>query len=339
MFKDYVSRLTIICLLLAPQLASAAGLVPCGGPGEEACQFCHFATITNNVVGWLVAITGILAAIIFVVAGMRLVTSAGNVSAKEWAKEKITNAAIGFVIILAAWLLIDFVMKSLLSAEGTSKVGPWNKLSCVTQPLAVGYKINHPTPNASRGVAYSGSAGPVSPALLAALAALPAPDDKVAAAAAANGLTAEQTKNLQALMRVESGGCRNKTSPVGAQGCMQIMPDTARQYSSDLAGLSDAAVIARLRDDDDFNIALGTQIYADLYQGYNGNEQLVFAAYNGGPGANGPSLDCPGLKRWQCVWDSPGCYDTGQTNCVPNTGYKETREYVEKVAGVALRLP
>ena len=61
------------------------------------------------------------------------------------------------------------------------------------------------------------------------------------------------------------------------------------------------------------------------------NVDLALAAYNGGAGANSPSSDCPGQKRWQCVWDSPGCYNTGKTDCTPNTGYIETRNYVKNI--------
>lgn len=220
--------------------------------------------------------------------------------------------------------------------------GPWRIIECVDQPLA---RVFHPTPGESRGTAtttYTADlvdpTGTIDPARLAALAALDSPDAQVAAAAAAAGLSAEQARNLQALMRVESSGCRNVVSPVGALGCMQIMPDTARQYDPTLRGLSDAQVRDRLLDNA-YNIDLGARIYADLYRRYQGDTTRLFAGYNGGPGANAPSRDCPGLMRWQCEWDSPGCHGTGRTDCVPNRGYRETREYVQKVNAVASQLP
>jgi soluble lytic murein transglycosylase-like protein len=120
---------------------------------------------------------------------------------------------------------------------------------------------------------------------------------------------------------------------------MQIMPDTAKSYDSSLQGLSDAQVREKLINDDAYNMQLGALIYADLYSKYDNDERLVYAAYNGGPGSNGPSADCPGLRKWECEWDSPGCYDTGQTSCTPNTGYIETRNYVQKIPNVASQLP
>ena len=195
--------------------------------------------------------------------------------------------------------------------------------------------IDFPTVDTSRGTAFN-TGGSIDPTILAGVANISAPeaDQAIATAAAQAGLNARQVRNMQALMRVESGGCRTLVSPVGALGCMQIMPGTAAQYDPALRGLSSEEVSRKLLDPA-YNIALGVQIYGDLYERFNGNETQVFAAYNGGPGALSPSSDCPGLARYQCVWDSPGCHNTGRTDCTPNTGYIETRNYVQKVAGVA----
>ncbi len=325
--KILFSLLAILVVL--PGLVLAEGLVPCGGPGEPVCQLCYWVDQVNLVVKWLVGIFSVVFSITLIMAGYKLVTSAGNVSAKSDAKNMITNSFIGFVIILGGWLLVDFIMKSLI--DPAAPIGPWNQVQCVDQPVSGIMRIYHPTPNASRGIANTAASGSLNQSQIDALAAISAPDDKVAAAAQAAGLNAEQAKNLQALMRVESGGCVNKTSPVGALGCMQIMPQTARQYDSSLKGMSDEEVKNKLRDNNDYNISLGAKIYSDLYTTYGGNEEKVFAGYNGGPGANLPSRDCPGQVRWQCVWD-----DAAHT--VPNTGYTETRNYVKKVAAVSDKL-
>ena len=326
-------------LLQVPLFVNGAGLVPCGGTGEPACQTCHALGLVNSINSWLVGILSIVAAILFVIAGFKIVTAQGNPSVIKGAKDLIVNAAIGFAIVLAAWLLIDLLMKTLLD-DSNGEIGPGNTIACVAQPNATTasstVNIVFPTPGRSRGTAFN-SGVELDPAQLSAVAGLSAPDDVVAAAAAAAGLDATQARNMQALMRVESGGCRNLVSPVGALGCMQIMPGTARQYDSSLQGLSDTQVRDRLMDQN-YNISLGAEIYADLYDLNNGDEALVYAAYNGGQGALNPSSDCPGQMRYQCVWDSPGCYGTERTDCTPNTGYIETRNYVEKVSAVASQL-
>jgi len=338
--------------LQLPVFAYAAGLVPCGRDGQGACQMCHTVQLVNGVTAWLVGILSIAAAIMFVIAGYRLVTANGNPSVMQDAKNMITNVAIGFAIVLAAWLLIDLMMKTLLGG-GSVAAGPWNQIACIDQPTSTTKEgdlgtfeqvqferpfVGFPTSDSSRGTAYNTGAT-IDPTILRGLANLSAgdADAAIAAAGARAGLDSTQIRNMQALMRVESGGCRNLVSPAGALGCMQIMPATAAQYDPALRGLSAAAVRQQLLDPN-YNIALGVQIYNDLFQRFGGDETKVFAAYNGGPGALLPSRDCPGLARYQCVWDSPGCHNTGRTDCTPNTGYIETRNYVQKVPAVAREL-
>ncbi|USN92226.1 MAG: lytic transglycosylase domain-containing protein [Candidatus Nomurabacteria bacterium] len=296
--------------------------------------------MANGIVKWLIGVLMVVFAVLIVVAGFKLVTSGGNPGAKEDAKNMIANAIIGIIIVLAAWLMVDTVMKGLLIGGDGRIDGKlfWSKIECSVMAQTFPPKIVHPTPDASRGTAYDPAKGTLTPAQIASIASLTAPDDKVVQAAALAGLDAEQTRNLQALMRVESGGCRSKTSPVGAQGCMQIMPGTARGYDPALKNLSDAEISQKLRDDDNYNIGLGAKIYADLYKAYEGDERKIYAGYNGGKGANEPSKNCPGLMRWECEWNSDGCYNTGKTDCVPNTGYIETRSYVKKVGDVSEKL-
>ena len=136
------TRFIIIAVLLVlPVLAFAQGLVPCSGNSGDECQFCSLADLITNVIDWLILILTIITGIVFVVAGLRLVTSTGNVAEKEAAKRLITNTFIGFVIVLACWIAVDTIMKVLLSG-GAGEVeiglapGPWNSIQCVTQPQA-----------------------------------------------------------------------------------------------------------------------------------------------------------------------------------------------------------
>lgn len=61
-----------------------------------------------------------------VVAGFNLVTSGGNRSKLDDAKKKLSNALIGILIMFAAWLLVDTLMKATLDQS----FGPWNQISC-----------------------------------------------------------------------------------------------------------------------------------------------------------------------------------------------------------------
>ncbi len=340
MWKVYV----LAILMAAPMLIMAAGLVPCGGPGEEACQTCHVVQLISTVVQYLVMILGVVAAILIVVSGLRLVVSAGDASAKAKAKSMISSLLIGYVIVLAGWMLVDLGLRAILNS---TTYGVWNVIQCTAQPNAVAW---------SRPTASGDNASTLPPAAVASrVAAITSSGSlqaDIAAAAAAAGITdPAQVNTLRALISQESSNCQNRVGPATASGvaygCGQMLVSTARTLDSSLSGLSDAEVAARLQNDNAYNLTLSARYYNQLLTRYNNNTELALAAYNGGPGANQPSVDCPAvgqepaLRRWECIWDSPGCYGTGQTSCERNEGpnsYAQTRNYVSNITNIAAGL-
>ena len=103
-----------------------------------------------------------------------------------------------------------------------------------------------------------------------------------------------------------------RTSPAGAEGLMQITPETAR-FIADHSG----ATTFRLQDLDtpQINISYGTYYLRYLIDRYDGDERLAIAAYNAG---------ATNVDRWL---DEAGDDDLD----LEDIPFIETREYVEDV--------
>jgi soluble lytic murein transglycosylase-like protein len=79
-------------------------------------------------------------------------------------------------------------------------------------------------------------------------------------------------KLVNAMIATESHGDPSAISRAGAQGLMQLMPDTATTY-----GVANAF-------DPQENVAGGCRYMHDLLARYHKNASLALAAYNAGPG-------------------------------------------------------
>lgn len=129
-----VGFILALILLCIPALvfAQETVLVPCGY-GDNLCDTSDVADFVNGLIDYLIRILGVIAVIVFVVVGIQLVTSAGNESAWKAAKERFTNVVIGIVIILAAWLIVDTIMRA-LTGNG---LDVWGRLTIEEYALKV----------------------------------------------------------------------------------------------------------------------------------------------------------------------------------------------------------
>ena len=119
-------KMFILSVSLLPFSAFAdKGLVTCDGV-SIVCNACTFISMVNGLVQWLFTILALLAVMMMVYAGFKLVVSQGNSHAWGEAKGMLTNVIVGFVIVLSAWLIVDTLIKMLASSN--SGLGMWNSL-------------------------------------------------------------------------------------------------------------------------------------------------------------------------------------------------------------------
>jgi len=119
-------------IMFAPLVASAATIlggpiVPqCNGPFAGACGFCDLFQLAQNSINFAVEFSVIVATVMFVYAGVLYFSASAKPDNIKKAHGIFWKVFIGFVLILAAWLIVDIIMKTLLGGE----FGPWNSLAC-----------------------------------------------------------------------------------------------------------------------------------------------------------------------------------------------------------------
>jgi len=363
-FKQIIIFSTIFLFFAIPLFVFAAGLVPCGGQGQKACTLPCFYVMINNVITFLLwDIATPLAATALMVSGMMFLLG-GSEKTISRGKTIFSSTLIGLFLAFGAWLIIDLILGNLLnpgympwnkfpsgacetyqpsnsnnsSSSSSSSTGnnssssnysPYDYIMGITDlngnTWEDGVETNTPeyqnyeAENDAHPEGYS-----LSPSSIGNANCNPALNDFIQGA----DLNGVDPARVKAIIQAESSGNPNAVVKDAdgkySYGLMQVRADTARIYDSSLAGKSDAEIGDKLIKDTGYNINIGTKYFSDLLKKYNGDATLAHAAYNGGPLANKPSINCPGLKRWQCEWDN-------NAHTIPNTGYEPTRKYIANI--------
>jgi len=124
-WESFVTWLTGMFFVFSPALALAAGLptkiVTCNGVD---CTVCDIAIVAQNVLNTAIFVLVALSAVLFAYAGWKMLTAQGNTESYSQGKSIFGNVVLGLVIILAGWIVIDTLMKTMTN----SSFGPWNKI-------------------------------------------------------------------------------------------------------------------------------------------------------------------------------------------------------------------
>lgn len=126
----------ILFLIIFPVFVQAAGLVPCGGPGEPVCTFCHLFVMFNNVIKFVMFnLVPPVAVLMLVVGGIMYFFAGTSPSALTSAKSIITSVAIGLMIIFCSWVIVNTVLvKSGIVNTSAGSPGEallhWHEINC-----------------------------------------------------------------------------------------------------------------------------------------------------------------------------------------------------------------
>ena len=124
---------------------------------------------------------------------------------------------------------------------------------------------------------------------------------------------------LLSMARQESTFIPTATSPVGAKGVLQLMPDTARKLAGDLG----VPYSPESLDNPSYNIMLGANYLSHLLERFDNNYILATAAYNAGPARVNEWLSIRPIGSDWVQW-------------VATIPYKETRDYVQNILTYSL---
>jgi hypothetical protein len=156
MRRQYWMHLAVFGLLcILPHIAHGAStgffgpIIPDAGSGDfcscigSAPDWGCLLQVFQNVLNAIVSISLVLMSLFIAYAGFRFILSPANEEQRLKARQTLTNAVLGMLIILASWLIVDSVMKVLYRGNnGDTGFGPWNSIlsappTCIKKNLTI----------------------------------------------------------------------------------------------------------------------------------------------------------------------------------------------------------
>lgn len=126
LLRLFLIQVAVITIFLVPvlgaQLAFAEPLVPCGGRGQQPCEFNFLVTLIQNITNFLLILAVPVSAVLFAYAGFQYIFAAGDMGKIKKAHEIFWSVFIGLVFMASAWLIVKIIVDT-LDPEGTGGGG------------------------------------------------------------------------------------------------------------------------------------------------------------------------------------------------------------------------
>jgi hypothetical protein len=129
-FTSLIAFIPLLAFALPP-------LVPCGNTTGTICTPCHIVALAQRVMIFFVFVVVIVAALLFVNAGVLYLFSPASAANIAKAHRLFINTLIGLIIVLASFLFIDTAMKTFYGDRSQDDLwGPWNNILCEGTDIA-----------------------------------------------------------------------------------------------------------------------------------------------------------------------------------------------------------
>jgi hypothetical protein len=201
--------------------------------------------VIQRVINLTVSLGVMLMVVMIAYTGAMFVLNANNPAGRKAARQRLINVVIGLVIVLGAWLLVDFVMKVLYDPTGSS-FGPWNSILAGGAPCILPTTPEGLLSGITANPGTTSSVNTSSPSNRSiAVGTNKCSPSAISSAASEGGyqLTDPQAKTLSCIAKFESS-CGNNTTgattpagkPTSAAGMFQIIlgtkpPDTCHSLN------------------------------------------------------------------------------------------------------------
>lgn len=130
----------VAVVLIFPLSVSAFSLVPCGGTEQSPCQFKDLVILIVRLINYLMTVAAIVAMYHILLSGWNLITAMGNSEKVKNSREGITQAIVGFAIVVLAFVFVNLLVNGLFGHPNAptdpSRVRKWWDVNCLYNPAA-----------------------------------------------------------------------------------------------------------------------------------------------------------------------------------------------------------
>ncbi|OGN07078.1 MAG: hypothetical protein A2669_02405 [Candidatus Yanofskybacteria bacterium RIFCSPHIGHO2_01_FULL_48_25b] len=318
----------------------------------QPCNQCLLIELGKNMIDFtLFGIVPMVGTLFFIYAGFKILLGRDNPNAIKDGQAIITKAATGIAILLSAWLITNFILKSLATDDTANQ---WYKIECRVGDLknladATIPSVNRdPQTPTAPGTGTAGAGTPAGPGNTCPLSGVNLcagkprenPDNSCVASGCYDYVPwilkysnqfGVDANLLKAVMMQESS-CDPSKRSASSYGLMALQPATANIVRQK-CGIQSSVDGQWLIDHPAESICLSAAYLTTIKSGICGTDvRNIAAGYNAGPGRCAVSSDCAGqqscsnepVRQWECLYDNPQ-----QTVC--NKGLDQTRNYAINV--------